>query len=112
MSINLIKVLILPEAEEFLRSLSSEAYKKVYYNISKVRQGYTSAELFKKLTDNIWEFRTLYKKQYIRLFAFYDANERSLIVATHGIIKKTDKTPKREIVHAERIRTDFINDNL
>jgi len=30
-----------------------------------------------------------------------------LVVATHGIIKKTDKIPKKEIEKAERIRIKY-----
>lgn len=111
MSINLIKVRLLPEANEFIHALPHDAYLKVDNNIQKVRQGMINAELFKKLTKNIWEFRTLYNKQYIRLLAFFDVDEHSLIVATHGFVKKTSKTPKREIEHAERIRKIYINAN-
>lgn len=35
----------------------------------------------------IWEFRTLYNKSYYRLFAFWDTDKDSLVIATHGIIK-------------------------
>lgn len=38
-----------------------------------------------------------------RLFAFWDTDTQTLVVATHGIIKKTQKTPKKEIALAEAI---------
>lgn len=38
-----------------------------------------------------------------RLFAFWDTDTQTLVVATHGIIKKTQKTPKKEIARAEAI---------
>ena len=69
-------------------------------------------ELFKKLNDFIWEFRTLYNNKSYRLFAFWDNTEeqRVLVVATHGILKKTQKTPPKEIEKAEEIRRQyFIN---
>jgi phage-related protein len=31
-----------------------------------------------------------------------------MIVATHGIIKKTDKTPKKEIEKAQRFRIEYL----
>lgn len=34
----------------------------------------------------------------------------TLVVATHGIIKKTQKTPKKEIQRAEEIRKEYFND--
>ena len=48
-------------------------------------------ELFKKLTDEIWEFRTKYNKNYYRLLAFQDKtdNKETLVVCAHGFIKKT-----------------------
>lgn len=38
-----------------------------------------------------------------RLLAFWDKEERSLVVATHGFTKKAQKTPKKEIERAEAI---------
>ena len=32
-----------------------------------------------------------------------------LCIATHGIIKKTQKTPKKEIAKAERIRQEYFD---
>ncbi len=51
---------------------------------------------FKKLDDLIWEFRTKYKKTYYRLLSFWDKTDKTetLVIATHGIIKKTDKIPR------------------
>ncbi len=66
-------------------------------------------ELFKKLTDTIWEFRTLYNKTYYRLFAFRDKTDghKTLVLATHGLIKKTGKTPQADLEKAERIRQQY-----
>lgn len=35
------------------------------------------------------------------------SGERKLVVATHGIIKKTQKTPKKEIAKAEDIMKQY-----
>jgi phage-related protein len=75
--------------------------------------GYIDNELFKKLENsNIWEFRTLYNGISYRLFSFWDTNKNSLVIATHGIIKKTQKTPKKEIDKAENIRREYFNNQL
>ena len=68
-------------------------------------------ELFKKLTDNIWEFRTIYNKTYYRIFAFWDKTNKqeTLVISTHGIEKKTGKVPKNEIQKAENLRTNYFN---
>ena len=57
----------------------------------------------------IWELRTKYNKNYYRLLAFWDKtdNEETLILATHGFVKKTQKTPKGEIKKAEEIRKEY-----
>lgn len=38
-----------------------------------------------------------------RLFAFWDKDIRAMVIATHGLIKKTQKTPQNEIRKAEAI---------
>lgn len=55
------------------------------------------------------QFRTLYNKTYFRIFAFWDKKEKiaTLVLATHGIIKKTGKTPEKEIEKAENIRLRY-----
>lgn len=73
--------------------------------------GEINNELFKKLenSDGIWEFRTLYQKLAYRLFAFWDTDGETLVIATHGIIKKTQKTPSKEITKAEEIKKIYFN---
>lgn len=102
------KIEVLEEAAEFLDSLDEKARDKVIYNIHKAR--YTNdKELFKKLSGEIWEFRTLYNKTYYRLFAFWDKSEKedTIVISTHGYVKKTNKIAKSEIEKAERIRNQY-----
>jgi mRNA-degrading endonuclease RelE of RelBE toxin-antitoxin system len=63
------KVEFLPEAVEFMDSLDQKTLQKIYYNIKKA-QLTNDLELFKKLNDNLWEFRTFYNKTHFRIFAF------------------------------------------
>ncbi len=101
---------LLPEAIEFLEKLDDKAREKVYYNLKK-SQFAVDNELFKKLNNYIWEFRTLYNNNSYRLFAFWDKTEEqeTLVIATHGILKKTQKTPTREIKKAEEIRKGYLD---
>ena len=41
------------------------------------------------------------------MFAFWDKDKETLVIATHGIIKKTQKTPSKEIAKAEAIRKEY-----
>lgn len=104
---------LLPEAIEFLEYLDDKTREKIYYNIKKAQFVYDN-ELFKKLNDFIWEFRTLYNNKAYRLFAFWDKldGKDTLVVATHGILKKTQKTPPKEIKKAEEIRNQYLEIRL
>ena len=102
------KVEFLEEAAEFLDSLDEKVRDKIIYNITKA-QFSNNKELFKKLTDEIWEFRTLFNKTHYRLFAFWDKSEKTetVVISTHGLIKKTDKTPQSDLDKAERLRKRY-----
>lgn len=107
-----IKVRYLPEARDFLKSIDDDAMEKVLYNVKKIRMGIKDKEIFKKLEgSNIWEFRTLYNGNCYRLLSFWDTRDETLIVATHGIMKKTQKTPKKEIAKAETLRKEYFDNN-
>jgi len=103
------EVTLLEEAIDFIESLDDKTRKKIIFNLDKSRF-VNDPKLFKKLNDEIWEFRTKYQGMQYRLLAFWDKRnkKRTLVVATHGIIKKVDKVPKREISKAERIRKEYL----
>ncbi len=104
---------LLPEAIEFLEALDDKTREKIYYNIKKA-QFVNDNELFKKLNDLIWEFRTLYNSKAYRLFSFWDKTQgkETLVIATHGILKKTQKTPPKEIKKAEDMRKKYLENQL
>ena len=55
------------------------------------------------------EFRTLYDGKQYRLLAFWDKTKEvdTLVIASHGFIKKTDKTPIKEIERASKIMKEY-----
>ena len=63
---------------------------------------------FKKLvgTEEIWEARIQFGSNAYRMFCFFLDN--SVIVLTHGFVKKSQKTPVHEIEKAEAYRRDFL----
>ena len=106
-----IKVVLLDEALAFVRSLPIKVQEKIVYNYNKIERGMMSKELFKKLGNSeIWEFRTLYEGNCYRLFSFWDTDTETFIIATHGIMKKSQKTPTKEIEKAESIRKEYFKD--
>jgi len=104
------EIVILKEAEKFLEELDESVRKKVIYNIDKSRF-VNDPKLLKKLTGDIWEFRTKYQNQQYRLFAFWDKRDKTetLVISTHGMIKKVSKVPKSEIAKATRIMQQYLD---
>ncbi len=97
---------------KFLDKLDYKSREKILFNIWKSRET-NDPKLFKKLTENIWEFRTVFNKKQFRLFSFWvkKSGEMTLVIATHGIIKKTQKTPKKEIERAELLKKEYLGNN-
>jgi hypothetical protein len=61
------------------------------------------------LIQNRWEFRIKYAGLQVRLLAFWDKtdNRKTLVIATHGFIKKVDKVPAKEIERAMRLKGKY-----
>jgi phage-related protein len=100
----------LEEADEFISGLDPKTIRKIFYNIDLAEQT-NDRKLFKKLQFDIWEFRTKYGGLQIRLLAFWDKSDskQTLVIATHGFIKKVDKVPANEIDRATRLRDKYFN---
>jgi len=100
---------LLEEAFEFVQKQDMKVRKKIFQNIRRAEQ-HSDPKFFKKLTNDIWEFRTLYSGIQYRLLAFWDKEDKTetLVFATHGIVKKTVKVDKKEIGRAEKIRMNYL----
>ena len=94
-------------AEEFLDSLDTKMRAKALHSLSileefgnQLREPYS-----KQLEDGLFELRIKFASDISRLFYFFVVNHT--IVITNGFVKKTVKTPPREIERAKRYRADF-----
>lgn len=97
------------EAQEFLASLDEKTREKIFKTFDRASL-LLDPEAFKKLANtDIWEFRTLFNKKKYRVLAFWDKTKPvdTLVIATHGFIKKTQKTPQKEINKAISIREQY-----
>ena len=67
---------------------------------------------FKKLvgTEEIWEYRIQFASNAYRILCFFEGN--SVVILTHGFVKKTRKTPPQEIERAEAYRRDYLKKRL
>lgn len=104
------ETIFLEEADKFIQSLDNKSQQKIMYNV-RVAEQTNDPELFKKLNENIWEFKTKFFGKQIRVLAFWDKTQKieTLVLATNGFIKKTPKTPKSEIDRAEKIRKEYFS---
>ncbi|MFN0176984.1 MAG: type II toxin-antitoxin system RelE/ParE family toxin [Saprospiraceae bacterium] len=102
------KTIFFEEVDDFFEGLDPKAKSKIIFNIDKAEQT-NDPKLFKKLRKDIWEMRTKYGNLHYRLFAFWDKrdNQNTLVICTHGIVKKTDKIPSKEIDKADRLRKEY-----
>jgi phage-related protein len=102
------EVKYLDQATEFFRSINRKAAKNLLFNISKAQQ-VRDQTIFKKLAGtDIWEFRAMAEGMQYRLFAFWVKEDNVLVICTHGIVKKRQKTPIKEIEKAEKLRRKYL----
>jgi len=91
---------------DFLESLSIKERALIYKNIEKLieyknRNFNLSNKFTKPLRDGIFELKVELKNKTSRSLYFYEKNQ--MIIFTHGFIKKTQKTPSKEIEKAKKI---------
>jgi phage-related protein len=95
--------------KEFLDSLPAKAAQKVTWVLGLLEDlDIVPSSYFKKIVDaeEIWECRIQSGSNTYRIFCFFIGN--SVIVLTHGLVKKSQKTPKQEIEKAQTYRKDFL----
>jgi putative addiction module killer protein len=63
------------------------------------------AKFFKHLEDGIYEIRIDVGGNIYRIFTFFDDNK--LVILLHGFQKNTQKTPRKEIERAKKLRQDY-----
>lgn len=105
-----IEVALTDEADEFIEALPASIRKRFSLAFEKTELGHKGT-WFKKMpdTDDIWEFRVDGPNHTYRVFAFWDSTgeTETLIVCTHGLDKKSNKTPLTDIAKAERIKKAY-----
>jgi len=94
---------------EFLDTLPGKAAQKVIWTLSLLEELETlPSTYFKRLvnTEGIWEVRASSGNDAYRIFCFFAGDK--LVVLTHGLAKKSLKTPLREIRRAESYRREYL----
>ncbi|MCD8192363.1 MAG: type II toxin-antitoxin system RelE/ParE family toxin [Oscillospiraceae bacterium] len=95
-------------AREFLDSLDKKMQAKMVQTIAMLRDyGWELREPFSKaLESDIFELRAKQGSNITRVMYFFVVGNKAIL--THGFIKKTQKTPPREIERAKRYRKEFL----
>lgn len=94
---------------DFLDSLPGKVAQKVTWVLRLLEDlEIVPVSYFKKLTGSkgIWECRIQFGSNAYRLFCFFANGD--VVVLTHGIVKKSQKTPKHELERAKTYRQDFL----
>ena len=95
-------------AREFLLSLDKKMRAKMADTISILQDnGYELREPYSKhLSEGIFELRAKVGSDITRVLYFFYVDKH--IILTNGFIKKTQKTPQKEIDRAKRYRADYL----
>jgi len=93
--------------EKFVLDLSIRERAKIFETINyffelKINNLPITEKLSKHLENGIFELRTYLSDKIARTLYFYQKGAK--IIITHGFIKKTQKTPRKEIERAKELR--------
>lgn len=96
---------------EFYKSQDEKVQEKIEYVLDLVRfERQVPKKFFKSLenTDGIYEVRVITTFKSIRILCFFD--DGNLVVLANCFVKKTQKTPKKEIKLAEKLKKEYLKD--
>jgi phage-related protein len=93
----------------FYKNQDNKTQQKIEYVLDLVRyEKQVPKKFFKYLetTDGIYEIRIITTFKSIRILCFFD--EGQLVVLINCFLKKTQKTPRKEIKTAERLKNEYL----
>lgn len=93
----------------FYEEQDERVQAKIEYVLDLVRfERHVPKKFLKALegTDGIYEVRVITTFKSIRIFCFFDGG--NLVVLTNCLVKKTQKTPKKEIKLAEKLKKEYL----
>jgi len=96
---------------DFYKEQDNKVQEKIEYVLDLIRYEKRVPIKFLKFlisTDGIYEIRVITTYRSIRILCFFDKGE--LVVLTNCFVKKTQKTPRKEIRLAEKIKKEYLNE--
>ncbi|MEB2784441.1 type II toxin-antitoxin system RelE/ParE family toxin [Algoriphagus persicinus] len=96
---------------DFYKAQETKVQEKIEYVMDVVRfERQVPKKFFKALenTNGIYEVRVITTFKSIRILCFLD--EGNLVVLVNCFVKKTQKTPRKEIKLAEKLKKEYLKD--
>ena len=96
---------------DFYKNQDYKIQEKIEYVLDLVRFERQVPKKFYNLlknTNGIWEIRVITTFKSIRILCFQD--KENLVVLTNCFLKKTQKTPRKEIKMAERLKKEYLKE--
>lgn len=94
---------------KFINSLDEPQARKIFYVIDMLKtQGRLSDKFVKHLEEGIYELRAEVTGNIFRILFIFD--EGNIILLLNGFQKKTQKTPRKEIELAKKLRSEYYNE--
>ena len=97
--------------EDFFLKQREKVKTKIIWTLQLIEELEKIPEVYLKHIENtvgLYEIRVQQGSDIFRIFCFFDNGK--LIVLANGFQKKTQKTPKKEILKALKIREDYENE--
>jgi phage-related protein len=96
---------------EFFEKQNDKIKSKIIWTFDLIEEVIQVPETYLKhieSTDGLYEIRVQFGSDIFRIFCFFD--EGQLIVLANGFQKKTQKTPRKEINKALKIKEEYENE--
>ena len=97
--------------EEFFAEQRGKVKDKIIWTLDLIEELPVIPETYLKHfenTDGLYEIRVQLASDIFRIFCFFDKGQ--LVVLANGFQKKDQKTPKKEIIKALKIKQDYENE--
>ena len=96
---------------DFYHKQDDKTQRKIEFVLDLIRhEQHVPIKFFKSLegTDGLYEIRVITTFKSIRILCFFDKGK--LVVLTNCFVKKTQKTPRKEIRLAERLKKEYMTE--
>ncbi|MCQ2175017.1 MAG: type II toxin-antitoxin system RelE/ParE family toxin [Bacteroidales bacterium] len=91
---------------DFIASLKDVEARKIFYILDMLKmQERLSAKFVKHIEDGIYELRAEHNGNIFRVFFIFD--DGSIVLLLNGFQKKTQKTPRKEIELAKKLKKEY-----